>query len=298
MSANSEPVTVHLIDASPYIFRSYFALPSSMTAPDGLTVNAAYGFANFLLKYIADEEPTHIAIAFDESLTTSFRNDIYPEYKAQRELPPPELVAQLAACQELARAFGCRTFADDRYEADDLIGTLELGLRKAGRNCLVVSSDKDLAQLVSATTTFFDYARDERYGPDEVVERFGVRPDQIADYLGLAGDSVDNIPGVAGIGPKTAIALLGAFDSLDGIYAQIDEVPTLSIRGAKSVAKKLADARETALLSRELATISIEAPARAGIRELKLSGADPELVDPLFERLGFSGLRNRIVRWK
>lgn len=294
----SAPRTVHLVDASPYVFRAFFSLPSSIVDPAGNSVNAVRGFADFLCRYLAEEEPTHVAVAFDESLTTSFRNDLFPAYKAQRELPPPELEAQLAACQEVAAAFGLAVFADDRYEADDLIATLCRALTKKGHHAVVVTSDKDLAQLVDERVELYDFAKSARLRATEVRAKFGVGPVQIPDYLGLAGDSVDNIPGVPGVGAKTAAALLGAFPDLDELYERLDEVPTLAIRGARTLPAKLEQHRELAFLSRELATVAVDAPARATLRDLEWKGADPLLVDPLFERLGLGGLRGRVPRWR
>ncbi len=293
----TDPVTVHLVDASPYIFRASFSLPDSITDPRGRPVHAVYGFASFLIKLVEDEAPTHLGLAFDHSLTSSFRNEMHPAYKATRELPPPELEAQLDDCFELARAFGAATFIDDRFEADDLIAALVARLAPAGHGAVVVTSDKDLAQLVGERVTLFDFARGERYGPAEVEAKFGVRPAQIPDFLALAGDSVDNIPGVAGVGKKSAAALLAAFGDLDGIYEHLDEVPDLPIRGARSLAAKLEAGREAAFLSRRLATLAPEAPAAAELAELAYQGADPDLVGPLFERLGFERIRDRIPRW-
>lgn len=289
--------TVHLIDASPYIFRAYFSMPSTMTSPAGEPVGAVYGFGSFLARYLADEEPTHLGVAFDRSLNTSFRNEIYPAYKAQRELPPPELEAQIDDCEALAAAFGGAVFIDERYEADDLIATLVERLTRAGHGAVIVTSDKDLAQLVGPGVTLYDFAREARYGEDEVVEKFGVHARQIADYLGLAGDSVDNIPGVAGVGAKTAAALLGRFRDLDDLYARLDEVAEVKVRGAKSLGAKLEAARETAFLSRRLATVARDAPAEASLDDLRWDGAREQAVDDLFERLGFGGLKDRIPRW-
>ncbi len=290
--------TIHLVDASPYIFRGYFSIPTSMTGRAGTPVNAVYGFAQFLLRLIDEESVTHLGLAFDESLNTSFRNEVYPPYKAQRELPPPELEAQLRWCQQLGEAFGAAVYVDPRYEADDLVGTLCHQLTPAGHEIVVVTSDKDLAQLVGERVSLLDFAREQRYDPQAVVEKFGVRPDQIADYLGLAGDSVDNIPGVAGVGKKTAVALLAAMGSLEAVYERLGEVAALPIRGAKSLAGKLEAQREIAVLSKQLATIARDAPATADLEQLRLSGAEPELVDPLFEELGVKRLRERISRWR
>jgi 5'-3' exonuclease len=287
--------TIHLVDASPYIFRGYFSIPSSMTGRDGLPVNAVYGFTQFLRRLIAEEKVTHLGLTFDESLNTSFRNEIYPPYTAQRELPPEELEQQLDWCQRMGEAMGAATYVDDRYEADDLIATLCHQLRPKGHRMVVVTSDKDLAQLVDGQTTLFDFARDERYDAAAVVAKFGVEPAQIADYLGLAGDAVDNIPGVKGVGKKTAVALLEHFGSLDAIYERLDELPALPIRGARTLGSKLADQREIAFLSRELATVSCDAPARALLRELQLGKPVPELLEPLLDELGFGRLREQML---
>ncbi len=286
--------TVHLVDASPYIFRAYYALPDSITDPSGTPVNAVLGFANFLVGYVADHHPSHLALAFDGSLSTSFRNELLPEYKAQRGLPPPELEAQLDACLRFGQGFGAATFIDDRYEADDLVGTLWKQVRAAGHHVVVVSNDKDLAQLVDDGTEFFDAARDRRHDAAGVHASFGVRPDQIPDFLGLAGDAVDNIPGVAGVGKKTAIALLEAFEHLEDIYADLERVAGLPLRGAAGTARKLAEQREAALLSRELATIALDAPASATLTELRWRGPAHADLDPLLDELGFGRLRERL----
>ena len=290
--------TAHLVDASPYIFRSWFALPQSIRDPHGRPVSAVYGFAGFLLKLIADESPTHLAVTFDGSLTTSFRNDLFPDYKAQRDLPPPELEAQLDDCRELAAALGAATFIDRRYEADDLIATLCRRLVAAGHRVVVVSSDKDLCQLVGERVSLLDAARGERYGPEEVLARFSVRPEQIPDLMGLAGDPVDNIPGIRGIGPKTAAALLAELPDLEAIYGDLDRVPELPLRGARSVAARLATGRDDAMLSRRLAVLADDAPAPGGLEELAFAGADRAAVERLFARLGFETLDQRIGFWR
>jgi 5'-3' exonuclease len=288
--------TIHLIDASPYIFRAYFALPESITDAAGGPAQATWGFGAFLLQYVEEQQPTHLGVAFDESLSTSFRNEIYPDYKAQRELPPEALEAQLHDCRELAAAFGAATYVDPRYEADDLIGTLTHQLLRAGHRVVVVSPDKDLTQLVTRRVEMHDVARGRRYDAAGVHAAFGVRPEQIPDYLGLAGDAVDNIPGVAGIGVKTAAALLAAFDDLESLYADVDLVAGLSLRGAASVCEKLRRDRDRAFLSRELATIARDAPCRARLREMRLTGPDDERLAPLLERLGFESLGERVRR--
>ncbi len=289
--------TAHLVDASPYIFRSYFSLPASITDPAGRSVAAVHGFAGFLIKLLEEESPTHLAVAFDGSLTTSFRNEIYPAYKAQRDLPPPELEAQLDDCRELAAAFGAATFIDRRYEADDLIATLCHHLVGAGQRVVVVSSDKDLCQLVDDRVGMLDFARGERYDAQRVRRKFGVRPGQIPDYLGLAGDAVDNIPGVRGVGKKTAVALLAEFADLEAIYEDVTRVAELPLRGARSLATRLENGRSEAFLSRRLATLAIDAPVATGAVDLAFDGADRRAVERLFARLGFRALMERVRRW-
>lgn len=288
--------TVLLVDASPYIFRAHFSLPSSIKTPDGSPAAAAYGFTSFLLKLIAGEKPTHLGVAFDRSLNTSFRNEIYPAYKEQRDLPPPELEAQLGACEEIAAALGAATFIDDRYEADDLIGTLCAHLEKEGHGAVIVTSDKDLAQLVDERVSLFDFGKGIRYTPKDVFEKFGVRPDQMTDFLGLAGDTVDNIPGIKGIGAKSAAELLARFGHLEELYERLDELPGISsLRGAKSLHAKLAAGRETAFLSRQLATVERGVPGvRGTLESLEFRGADPARVEALFTRLGFNKIRERV----
>ncbi|MEM9407893.1 MAG: PIN domain-containing protein [Acidobacteriota bacterium] len=164
--------SLFLVDASPDIFRAYFSVPSTITNPSGEPANDVHGFGAFLLLLLQEEKPTHIAVAFDGSLTTSFRNEIYPDYKAQRELPPPELETQQRGCQQMARALGCPSFIDDRYEADDLVATLkDRCANDDGLDCVVVTSDKDLAQLVDERTQLFDFAKAQRFGPAEGVHR-------------------------------------------------------------------------------------------------------------------------------
>ncbi len=280
---------LHLVDASPYIFRAFYSLPSSIRDADGNPANAVRGFGDMIIRVIREAAPTHLLVAFDGSLTTSFRNDIFPAYKSSRELPDTDLVAQLDACFELCEAFGAFCCIDDRYEADDLVATAKERFRSEVDSIVVVTADKDLAQLVDERTVFHDFAKNVRLDIAGVTERYGVHPDQIRDLLGLAGDSVDDIPGVRGVGPKTATALLQEFADLDAIYADLDRVATLSIRGAKTLGAKLAEHRDIAYLSRELATCAIDAPLDASLDQLAYRGADPGVLAPLLERLGLSG---------
>jgi 5'-3' exonuclease len=290
--------TLHLIDASPYIFRAFFSIPGSMKSPQGKPINAVYGYTAFLLDLLKREKPTHIAVAFDGSLTTSFRNEIYPAYKAQRELPPAELEAQIDDCFAVTQALGMKALIDDRYEADDIIGTIIAALQKKSCCFVVVSSDKDLAQLVDARTSLWDFAKDRRFDAKAVRAHFRVKPEQIVDLLALQGDAVDNIPGVKGIGVKTAVALLEKFSDLETLYKDLDRVVKLKVRGAAAIRARLQAGQEMAYLSRQLATISPAAPVQVTLRDLQYAGAHRAQVETLFDQLGFGRIRDRISKWK
>ena len=212
-------VKIYLIDASPYIFRAYYSIPETMVTPDGRTINAVYGYTEFLIQILKRAKPSHIAVTFDGSLTTSFRNEIYPDYKSNRPQPPAELEAQLELCRVVTSALGIHSYISDRYESDDLIGTLLTRLADSSHEFVVVSNDKDLMQFVGENVRFWDFAKDRLYEANDVLAKFGVRPDQLVDYLALTGESVDNIPGIRGIGPKTAAALLNEYETLESIYA-------------------------------------------------------------------------------
>lgn len=276
----SSRACLHLVDASPYVFRAFYSLPTSMRSPRGEPVNAIRGYTDFLHGLLRADGVSHVLVAFDGSLTTSFRNDVYPAYKSSREEPDPELVAQFEGCREVTEACGAATAIDDRYEADDILATARARFDGDFERFEVVTADKDMAQLVDDRTVFHDFAKGSRLDAAGVLDRYGVRPEQIRDYLGLAGDSVDDIPGVRGVGPKTAAGLLAAFDDLEAIYADLPRVATLTFRGARTLAPKLEEHRELAFLSRELATCSVEAPLSATVDDLRYRGPDvPRLVE-------------------
>jgi 5'-3' exonuclease len=290
---------IHLIDASVFVFRAYFSIPADMTAPDGQPVNAVYGYGRFLLDYVEDlrrrAPDEELAVAFDESLTTSFRNEIYPAYKANRELPPPDLEAQFEHCRALTGHLGIDHFAHPRYEADDIIGTLTARRRAAGRSATIVSRDKDLAQLLRKGDRFFNPIDRKRFGYEDIAGRFGAIPEHFPDYQGLVGDKVDNIPGVPGIGPKTATVLVGALGALESIFAAPEAVAGLSLRGAAKLPERLAAHRDAAFLSRELATIATDMPLSAG-DDLRPGPVDLDGLFALFDRLGFGDALRRQAR--
>ncbi len=283
--------TVHLIDASPYIFRAFHSLPSSIKDKEGKPANAIYGFTSFLIKYLSEEKPTHLGVTFDKNFNRSFRNRIYPQYKAHRPDAPAEIEAQNIPCLEVAASMGMAVFIDPDYEADDLIATIIDQTSGSGCNYVVVTSDKDLSQLVDDHLTIYDFAKHARFDAAAVEAKFGVRPDQITDFLGLAGDAVDNIPGVRGIGPKTAAQLLRKYGSLERIYENLPAMQASRARGAGSTAAKLAADVKLAGLSKRLATVARDAPLRVTLDELEYGGPDETRAAAMFEKLGFKTLR-------
>lgn len=254
--------TVFLIDSSIFVFRSYYSMSTDLVDQQGQPIHAVYGFARFLCRFIKQTKAQYIAATFDEALTTSFRNEIYPLYKANREPAPEDLKAQFKLCQKLAQLMGISVFADNSYEADDLIGTLHQIYSQRGHNICVVSADKDLAQLVRPTDWWWDYGKSKPLGFNALTEKFGVRPDQICDFLALAGDQVDNIPGIKGIGTKTAQVLLNHFNDLDSLLSRYKEIEFLSFRGAKSCQLKVKNHHADAKLSKQLSQIVVDAPIK------------------------------------
>lgn len=288
---------VYLVDASVYIFRSWFSMPDDFVNDAGEPTNAVYGFSGFLCNLLEQTASQHVAVAFDVSLTTSFRNEIYPEYKANRDPAPEELKRQFAWARSVAEAMGLPCYADPRYEADDLIGTLAYYWRDRGHPVYVVTADKDLAQLVGENDYWWDFSRNRKLNARQLKEKFGVLPEQMADFLALTGDAVDNIPGVPGVGPKSAAALLGHFGDLDTVYERIDEVPWLSIRGAKSLHRKLLDNREAAELARRLTAIDTSVESVLAAPDLTRAETDTAELNQLFDQLSFGGmLRQRCLR--
>jgi 5'-3' exonuclease len=281
---------VYLIDASVYVFRAYYSLPPDMRDPEGNPVHALYGFGRFLGDLLERVRPEYVAVAFDGSLATSFRNRIYPAYKANREPAPPDLRLQFERCRELCGHLGVAWYSSPEYEADDIIGTLATRLRAEGLRCTLVTRDKDMAQLVREGDVYWDYTGNARYYYRDIAERFGVVPERYADYLALTGDAVDNIPGVPGVGPKTAAALLKAFASLDDLYAGLDRVADLPLRGAATLGARLARHRDAAYLARQLTGIHCAMPLEVGRHELRRRGPDGGTFGDFCERQGFGPL--------
>jgi DNA polymerase-1 len=288
---------VHLVDASYFVFRAWYSVGFEMTDGDGQPVNALYGFARFLGDLLERARPEHAALAFDESLTTSFRNAIYPAYKQNRDPAPPELKRQFALCRELCRLLGVAEFGSKTHEADDIIGTLATRLRAAGHRAVLVTRDKDLAQLIRDGDHYWDYAGERRFAYADIEAAFGVRPERMADFLALTGDAVDNIPGVPGVGPKTAAALLTAFASLEEIYAGLDRISTLPVRGAAKLAAKLVLHREAAYFARSLTVIACDMPFEFSLEMLRRRKPDLAALDAFYDRHRFGqALRRQAER--
>jgi 5'-3' exonuclease len=284
---------VYLVDSSLYIFRAWHSMPLEFDDRDGNPVNAVHGFTRFVLDLLERQKPARMAFAFDESLESNFRNDLYPAYKANREPAPVELKRQFGYCRQLCQALGFATLADGRYEADDLIGTAARHVRSAGYAVTILSADKDLSQLLDSGDLQWDFGRDDRWGADGVKARYGVHAHQIADFLGLTGDAIDNIPGVPGIGAKTAATLLGHFGSLDALLEKIAEVPYLRMRGSAQHAERLKAHRHVALLSRQLATIVCDAPLPDDFGSAERRAPDAGALDALAEALRFGPMTRR-----
>ncbi|MEE2645576.1 MAG: DNA polymerase I [Myxococcota bacterium] len=270
--------TLYLIDGSGFIFRAYFGVRMPMSAPNGTPTNAVYGFIKMLFKLLRERQPTHIAIAFDPG-HASFRREIYPEYKANRPPVPDELKLQYPICIEATEALQIPALRLDRFEADDVLGTVA---RRWPGPCVIVTVDKDMTQLVDERVSLWD-GRDRELGCAEVIEKMGVPPERIVDLLGLAGDSSDNIPGVPGIGPKTAAKLLNQFGDLEQLLARADEVK--GKRGAS-----LRENAEAARLSARLAEIRCDAPIELDLSTLAYGGPDRAILSAFLNSYGFRSL--------
>ena len=294
-----KPAVAHLIDAPVYVFRAWVTLPA-MPAPDGTPTGAAYGYVNTLLRFLREREPTHVAACFDHAIT-SFRNKLFPAYKQSRgtELPP-DLAPQFAFCIEASRALGVAAFEMPDYEADDVIATLAERAAKAGLASEIVSSDKDLTQLVreDGSARFHDLARETTLDADGVRAKFGVAPAQIPDYLALLGDKVDDLPGVPGFGAKTAAAVLAAFGKLEAIPEDSAAWSGLPLRGAEKLAASWRTHRAQALRIRELASVVRDVPGfSAQPYDTAYRGADRAAFAALCTKLGWGRIQDRVPKW-
>ena len=274
-----------MVDASIYIFRAYFSIPPTFVAKNGESVNAVYGYSNFLLDLL-ERVPEHISCAFDESLNTCYRNRIYPEYKANRELPDANLEFQLASCRKITDLLGIHSLGLHDYEADDIIGTLQRRLA-VDRSAIIVTRDKDLGQLLRENDLMWDFASDNYSGPSEVKAKFGVEPHQIPDYLALAGDPVDNIPGVSGVGAKTASFLLNHFSDIDGLYDHLDDIEDTGLRGAKKIKASLIEQEVSVRIFQKITRIMCDIELEVGLEDLRPASIDSGKVADFFQSMNF-----------
>jgi len=304
------PQKVYLVDGSGYIFRAYYAVAPLSTA-DGFPTNALFGYTRMLLKLMQSADSPHVAVVFDAGKET-FRNKLYPAYKANREECPDDLRKQMPGFREISSTLGLKVLELPGYEADDLIGTLAKKFENSGFEVVIVSGDKDLMQLVDGKTTIWDTMRDRRFGPKEVKEKMGVPPEQIVELLGLTGDSSDNVPGLKGVGPKTAVQLIEKYGNVATILEQVEAIKSdSSLRNRAKIAAEIESNADLVRLSRKLVEVDTKVPLQIligkGPREGKLmqveslsadelygsierAEPDPTALEALFNRYEFSSL--------
>ena len=285
----------YLIDGSGYIFRAYYALPPLSRKSDGLPTGAVSGFCSMLFKLLEDsrsddsnQKPTHFAVIFD-SARKNFRNDIYNEYKANRTEAPEDLVPQFEYIRKSVKAFNLPCIEQINYEADDLIATYAKKIIEAGAKVTVISSDKDLMQLVSKDIRLYDPMKSKVLGEKEVIEKFGVKPNQVIDVQSLAGDSSDNIPGVPGIGIKTASELINKYKTLDTLLAKANEIPQNKRR------ETLIANKDKALLSRKLVTLKDDVPIKDDLSNFVLKEVQKEKLYDFLREMEFNKLLSRAI---
>ncbi len=289
MTHDSE--ALYLIDGSGFIYRAYFAMAYShkrgMTNPEGLEVGAVYGFTNMILKMLRDDHIPNMAVIFDAA-RANFRNDIYLEYKANRDETPDDLKPQFPLVKEVTAAMDLPAVELEGYEADDLIATYARLATEAGKKVVIVSSDKDLMQLVNNNVRMFDPMKKKWIGKEEVVEKFGVLPDRVVDVQSLAGDSSDNIPGVPGIGVKTAAQLITEYGDLDALLARAEEIKQPKRR------EKLIEHAENARMSRKLVTLAQDVPVPVALEDLNAHSPDKPEFTAFLQKHGFNSILDRL----
>ena len=285
---------VFLVDGSSYIFRAYHALPPINRKSDGLQLNAVFGFCNMLWKLLRDmkpeDKPTHLAVVFDLSERT-FRTEMYPDYKAHRPDPPDDLRPQFPLIREAVAAFDLPCLEQQGYEADDLIATYVREACEAGATATIVSSDKDLMQLVNDCVIMFDTMKDRKIGRAEVVEKFGVPPEKVVEVQALIGDSTDNVPGVPGIGVKTAAQLIGEYGDLETLLKRAPEIKQDKRRQA------LIEHAEMARLSKKLVTLDDRVKLDVPMGDLAVHEPDHKRLIAFLKAMEFNSLTRRVAEF-
>jgi DNA polymerase-1 len=278
---------LYLVDVSSFFFRAFYAIPH-LTSPGGMPTNALYGFLSMTIKLLREIKPDYLAYCFDRK-DGSFRLELYSEYKANRSEMPEDLVPQVPFVKELTDLLGIPRFELKGFEADDLIGSLVTKGLSEGLEVVIVSGDKDFAQLIGPSVTMLDTMKNVKYDVKSATEKWGVKPDQMIDYLALVGDASDNVPGVKGIGPKGAQKLLGDFGTLEGIYENLDKIT------AKGTLAKLEESKELAILSKKLVTIATDVKMVVSLDELKLKNIDRDHLRAKLEELGFKSFERTLL---
>ena len=291
-STDGSAIRLYLVDGSGFIFRAFHALPPLTRKSDGVPIGAVSGFCNMIWKLLVDmktsaEAPTHLAVIFDHSAKT-FRNDLYDKYKANRPPLPEDLIPQFPLVREATLAFGVPAIELQGYEADDLIAAYACKVRDMGGEVVIVSSDKDLMQLVGPKVFMFDAMKNVRVGIEQVAEKFGVTPDKVVDVQALCGDSVDNVPGAPGIGVKTASALINEYGDLDTLLARAGEIKQDKRR------QTLIDFADQIRLSRTLVQLDCDTPLPAALETLVVDDPDPTVLAAFLEKMEFRTLARRI----
>ena len=295
MSSLKKTDHFYLIDGSGYIFRAYYALPPLSRKSDGLPTGAVSGFCSMLFKLLEDarsddsiHKPSHFAVIFD-SARKNFRNEIYSEYKANRSEAPDDLAPQFEYIRKSVEAFNLPSIELKNYEADDLLATYAKQIVKAGAKATIISSDKDLMQLVSTNVRLYDPMKNKVMGEKEVIEKFGVKPNRVIDVQSLAGDSSDNIPGVPGIGVKTASELINKYKDLDNLLKKAGEIPQNKRR------ETLLANKDKALLSRKLVTLKDDVPVKTSLDSFIMKDIEKEKLYRFLREMEFNRLLSQVI---
>ena len=295
MNAIKKTDHFYLVDGSGYIFRAYYALPPLSRKSDGLPTGAVSGFSSMLFKLLEESrsddsknKPTHFAVIFD-SARKNFRNEIYKDYKANRSEAPDDLAPQFDYIRKAVKAFNLPSIEQINYEADDLIATYAKQIVKAGAKVTIISSDKDLMQLVSNKVRLFDPMKSKVIGEKEVIEKFGVKPEQVIDVQSLAGDSSDNIPGVPGIGIKTASELIKKYKTLDNLLKRAEEIPQ------KKRKETLIENKDLALVSKKLVTLKEDVPIENKIEGFNIRNIEKDKLYDFLREMEFNRLLSQAI---
>ena len=297
MSAIKKTDHFYLVDGSGYIFRAYYALPPLSRKSDGLPTGAVSGFSSMLFKLLEEvrsddskNKPTHFAVIFD-SARKNFRNEIYKDYKANRSEAPDDLAPQFEYIRKAVKAFNLPSIEQINYEADDLIATYAKQIISLGAKVTIISSDKDLMQLVSNKIRLFDPMKSKVIGEKEVIEKFGVKPNQVIDVQSLAGDSSDNIPGVPGIGIKTASELINKFKTLENLLKKAGEIPQ------KKRKETLINNKDLALISKKLVTLKDDVPIKTKIDTFDIKKVDKNKLYEFLREMEFNRLLSQAINF-